>query len=73
MRQAVSKTLPRALLLMLLAVCSAIGQRADAAEKKVVLQINDNGPEREATQIDLWGAMDRARTQLALQEGRAEG
>jgi hypothetical protein len=57
MPQAISKTLAHALLLTLLAAYSAIGQRADAAEKKVVLQINDNGSEREAAALNIAQAL----------------
>lgn len=57
MLQAISKAVARALFLMLLAAFSAIGQHADAAEKKVVLQINDNGPEREAAALNVAQAL----------------
>jgi len=57
MRRLFNKTLTRALLCVHLAVISAISQHADAAERKVVLQINDNGPEREASALNVAQAL----------------
>lgn len=68
MRLLFSKTFARALLCVHLAVFPAIGQQAEAAEKKVVLQINDDGPEREASALNVAQALvNRYGDELALE------
>ena len=57
MRPLISKAFARALLCAHLTVFPFIGQEAEAAEKKVVLQINDDGPEREASALNVAQAL----------------
>ena len=57
MRQFFSRSVLRALLCAHLAAFSAFSQQANAAEKKVVLQINENGPEREAAALNVAQAL----------------
>ncbi len=57
MRLLFSRILTRALVCAHLVVFPAIGHEAGAAERKVVLQINDNGPEREASALNVAQAL----------------
>ncbi len=57
MRLLFNTTFTRGLLCAYLAFLPAIGHEAEAAERKVVLQINDNGPEREASALNVAQAL----------------